>query len=859
MVKRLRQLIAVLSRWRYSDQAERDLHDEVEGYAQMLADDGRASGLPPEEARRLALAQLGSIASVEESVRQSRAGAVIEQVWQDVWCACRGLRRAPGLTAVAILTLALAVGANVAVLGIADAVLFRPLPYANADHLAIISMLDRPSGQHYAMTPYAYLEALDDAHSDVGEVGLLEPGPRVTIATADGPLDLRTMEATANYFSILGVRPALGRVFEAADDGREGQVAVLLYTAWRKRFGGDTSIVGRSVTLGDHTFDVVGVLPPDFMFPSLFAGRPDIVTLKAPVPRGAKGGTFDSIVRIAPGVSRKQAQAEVEAVAAPVAARLTQPGQTPVLEDMRGMLFPVGRSILQFLLAASGLVLLLGCANLANMLLVRARRTERDTALRVALGAGRVRLVRPILFEAVLIGVSGALVALLATKLTFATLLQQVPTVAYGEAHVGIDLRVGTAALLMGLISGLTFAAVPAWRAARLDVWALLPGRGSARGQPSRSGGPMVAIQVAVAVVLVFGGALAARAFVSVLRTPLGFSYDNVALVRERPPDDPAARETFYVRVVETLMRRPDVAAVGAAGSLPLSGEAPDEGAVVPERPSTRVGLVHVLPGYFEAVQMHLQRGRFLTWSDMQGDESAAEVSESAAHVMFPGRSPLNQTFTNGRGRSFRVVGVVNDVRRSLSRAEPPVVYALGGVGTRWMTVVVRTRDRRDAVLADLKREASTVGPATTSWWQDSVSTITAYRNPRFQTLVLGVFAALALGLTGLGVFAVVAYLVASRTREMGVRLAIGAAPASLMRLVIRQATVPVAVGAGIGLAATQGLGRLAEAQLYKVDTHDPVTLGAATIVVLAAAVLAAYLPARRASRVDPVRVLRAE
>ena len=448
------------------------------------------------------------------------------------------------------------------------------------------------------------------------------------------------------------------------------------------------------------------------------------------------------------------------------------------------------------------------------------------------------------------------------TSLLFDAMLRQVPTAAYARAPIGVDARVVVMSLAMGLLGALVFSIIPAWRATGIDVFALIQRRGGRVGGSLRIGRPMVAVQVAVAVAVVFGAAIAARAFVAVLRTPLGFSADNVVYVGIAPPKGTTDPQQFYERLLTTLGQRPDVVVAGAAGSLPFSGQAPDEGAQV-AGVKTEAGIVHTLPGYFDAAAVPIRRGRALTWDDARSDPNVAVVSESAARVMFLDREPIGSVFENSRGRQFRVVGLVPDVRNFFDRDTRPQAYVLPGEDTRVLNVVVRMRSRREAALAELKQDLRGLAPAATPsslvWWADRLETADAYRNPRFQTMVLGGLAALALGLTALGIFSVVAYLVAARTREMGVRLAIGSTPGALVGLVLKEALLPVGVGLALGAVLIMWGSRFAKAQFFKVETSDPVTLVAAIATVVGAALLAAYLPARRATRINPTDVLRAE
>ena len=778
----------------------------------------------------------------------------------DLRFALRRLLSAPLFALAAIATLALGIGANTAIFSVADAVLFRPLPYAAADELHVIQMRDEETGARATLVDYTYLKAIDEHHGGLSAVGLLESGQRLVYTDASGSDYVPLVQVTANYFDLLGARAARGRLLTATDGTASGRPALLSHELWRMRFGERDDIVGRPLTIGTATFDIVGVLPRDFVFPSVFVRTSPIVTVMPPLTRKAEGGTFHPIVRRAPGVTRQQAQGEIDALIRPLV--VSKQGRThlPYLEDVRSVLYPTGRPIMGMLFAAASLLLLLGCANLSNMLLARARKDERDCGIRIALGATRGRLVRLVACEALLIGLIGSALALVVTYMTFDLLLKQVPPIAYGRAPVGVDLRVFAFGAALGVIAALAVAAIPAWRTTRFDAQFLVQQRDAVR---SRSfGRPMVVVQVAMAVVLVFGAAVTARALLSILNVPLGFSPDRVATIGVAPALRGVGLQDFYLRAFETLSRRADVVAAGAATSLPLSPFAADQAVAVNGVRHKAVAIYHVLPGYFETLAIPLRRGRLPDASDARSGASVAVLSEAAVRVLFPDRDPIGASVATPSGGTFTVVGVVADIRRSLDQESTHPVYVLPHEAIRAMTIVVRTRSADAGTLADLKRDIAALSPNTpvgAAWWSESIAGLTAYRNPRFQTVVLGSFAALALVLTATGILGVVSFLIATRTRELGIRIAIGATPAALVGLMLRQTLMPVGIGLIAGLAATRWAGRLAEAQLFKVDVHDPATLAAASITVLVTAALAAWIPARRAGRVDPIAILRAD
>ena len=784
-------------------------------------------------------------------------------MFDDLRFALRRLRHSPGFTSVALLTLTLAIGVNVSVLSVADAVLFRPLPYENPDDVFVLRMADKQTGQRFTRVAGDLMQAINDHHSSVSHVAMTSGGPRIVVEGPAGAEVVPSVGVSANYFRLLGVRPQQGRVFDERDASAPGRPAMLSYSAWRTRFGGDSAMIGRPLSLGGLTLDIVGVLPPNFVFPSTFARRADVVTV---LPDTAlEGGAFHPIVRLDSDVTPQQAQAEMDALIVP---RARRPGSTTdvsiALDDVRAIIYPVARSVMLLLVAAAALVLTIGCANLANMLLARATRQERESGVRAALGAGSLRLVRPVFFESVIVGLAGAVLALVAAWATFDLLLPHIPRVAYGSAPVGVDSRIAWIALGMGLLAGLCFGIVPAWRSARVNPQVLL----HARHRPARRGWmkhPLIALQVAASIVLVFGAVVAARAFVSVLNVPLGFEPKNVVTVSVWPQDKGTGLQDFYRTAIESVVARPDVIAAGAAGSMPLDGAAPDQGMGMPDGTRGPAGLVHVLPGYFEAAGIRLVRGRLLDWNDVRTNPDAALLSQSAAAAAFPGADPLGRTFTNTRGRTFTVVGIVSDVLNSHgSASDRPPAYIIPGTQARGMTLVLRMRPgvRGEAVLIDLRRQIAPMAPGTpvtAEWWAERIAALSDYRNPRFQTIVLAGFGFLAMGLMAIGVYAVISFLVASRTREIGIRVAIGAEPKALIGHMVRQAAVPATLGVVAGLAATRWMARLAEAQLFQVKTADPLTLVAAAATVLCVTFVAAYLPARHAARVDPVVALRSE
>lgn len=818
-----------------------DLDEEINTHLAMEIEEAESSGTDVASARK----RFGNRTAISELAYDRWTFGGAESVALDLRFAWRSLIKSPGFTIIAALTLALGIGANTAILTIADAVLFRPLPYDDPDRVFTLVMIDKKSGRRYGLVPSDYLNALDEHHRGLSEAGVLERTS--AILDTGEPENVTAVAVDANYFRILGIQPTIGRLLAPGDD----RAILLSHETWKQRYGGDTGIVGRSVPLGKMAYSVAGVLPKDFVFPSWRAGRPEFVTLMERVNRREREGAVNPVVRLVPGVTREQAQAELDAIAGPVAEQ--EPSTSaiqPVLADIRTELYPVGRSVTRYLLAAAVLVLLIGCANLANMLTARAKHREREHGVRAALGASRARVVRPVIFESLILGLTAAGLAVLLNWASFDMLLRHVPTAAYGNAPVGVSHRVVVFTIALGFAAGLLFAAAPALLAARLDALALIRGRRE-RGRGFALRNMMVGVQVALSMLLVFGSAIAVREFLAVLRTPLGFDPQNVVTVAVTPPPglDGLARREFYSRITTALARRADIAAVGAAGALPLSGYVPEEPVKV-NGSRDGFGATHIQPGYFEAAGIRLKRGR------LPAGPNEAAMSESFVRGGVLGsRDPLDSVLQDLKDRQYRVTGIVEDVRERPVDGLSQAVYIVSGESTRVLTILVRTRAPSASLLTDIKREVGALAPGrpvTVRWWPDTIGALTEYRNPRFQSLVLGSFSSLALILTALGTYGVVAFMVARHKHELGVRLAIGASPANLIRFATRRALTPIGAGLAAGLAASIWFSHVRQ-------VVDVATLVLAAVTVAGVALLAAYLPARKAGRLDPVIVLRQE
>jgi predicted permease len=524
-------------------------------------------------------------------------------------------------------------------------------------------------------------------------------------------------------------------------------------------------------------------------------------------------------------------------------------------------MYPSIRPVLRVLLLAAILTLLIAGINVANLLLLRSKKRELDTAIRLALGARFRHLARPVMTEALLIGALSATFALLATHFALNALLSRIPSSLYEDTRLGIGRRVAIFTFTMGLAAGLAISLAGARSLLRTHPRSLLAPQShwSLRGR-FVPGQTIVILQVALALPLVVGVITVGRAFLSITNQPLGFVHTNVIKISMTPDlAEGNDRQRLYLQVLDTLRQRADVLAAGAAGSLPLDGTAPDEGLQSVANPAVRVGAVHVLPGFFEAVGIPLIKGRLLHSADARSSFGAVVINHAAARALFSTRNPLGETFRTRSGRMVTVVGVVGDATSQIGRPPMPLAYLLPADNTRSLSLLVHVPNRQEALLADIRREVSAVAtgtPISATWWTDDIRTLRVFSHPRFQMLVFGTFACFSLAVTALGMYVLLGYLGELRTHEFGVRLAIGASPSSVQRLMIRDAVTSSAFGLGIGLFGALWLGGLASATLPG-STIGAWPVISSCVVVLLAACTGALIPAVRAGRLDPAQLLR--
>jgi predicted permease len=877
--------------WRTAGQIGAEVDEEIGFHLEMRAAELERRGMTAHAAREQALAEFGDVDGTRafcremdlRDERRTRLADRLEGVLQDARFAARSLRKTPGFTAAAAVTLALGVGATTAVFSVVDAFLLRPLPVAAPERLVTLEVREA-EGDLKTSSSYPYVQDWMRAAGGVAEIAALHPG-ELSFTDGAGAAELVWgVDATDNYFRVLGVSPALGRFFAPGDDAAGAMVAVLGHAFWTRRFGADPGVVGRTVRLNGQPVEVIGIAPAGFA--GTIAGmRTDLWVPVGAYPRLNPGGDLNTrgrhswlamIGRLRPGVTHAQGAAALAAMAPGIAPEFADDGAaagaqverlTGVPPQARGTV--VG--LMTLLLATAALVLLIAATNVGGMLLARASARRREIAIRLAMGAGRGRLARLLLAESLLLfllgGAGGTLLAVWAA----AALRGWRPVASIPVAlDVGVDLKVLAFALGVSLLTGVLCGLVPALAASRpVLVPALKDGAGT--GRRTRLRGAFVVGQLAMSLLLLVTAGLFARALQGALSIDPGFRPRGVAVgeVRLRPHGyDEARGAELYRQLLERLRARPGVRAATLASVLPLSGNFDATqvwAAGGPSDPAARVrtGFAVVEGGYFGALSVPLRAGRVFGDEDRSGAPLVAVVNETLARRLWPGENAVGKRLDGGRDGEVEVVGVVADGKyQSLRDAPEPYMYLPFGQSYQGtMTVVVRHDGPAAPVLAAMHAELRALDASVPLARALPMEVVVgeSLTPQRMAAAMVGAFGTVGLLLAAVGVYGVLAYQVSQRTREIGVRMALGAGRASVLRLVLRQGMGLAVVGIGIGLALALAASRALAGMLYGLSATDPATFVAVPLLVCAAAFLASWLPARRATRVDPLVALRAE
>ncbi|HZM69838.1 MAG TPA: ABC transporter permease [Candidatus Cryosericum sp.] len=816
----------------------------------------------------------------------------METLRQDVRYGIRSLLKSPGFTLVAVLALALGIGANSAIFSVVNGVLLRPLPYPEPDRLMTVWQNNLKRGWHEdVVTPADYLEWR--AQSRSFEAMAAHMGRGFNLRAGKEAERIRGSLVSADFFKVLGATPQMGRAFLPGDAGGQGgRVALISHALWQKTFGGDPEIVGRAITLDSEPFTVLGVTPPGFEFPEsseAWALAPKGVPENPWLPPGTEITTlrglhyFPVIARLKAGVTRAEAQAEMDAIAARQAAEHPDTNADTGVEIVPLHQHLVGevRPALLVFLGAVGLVLLIACANVANMSLARSAARRREVAIRTALGATRVRLLRQCLTESVLLALLGGGAGLLLALWGCDLLLALKPDTLPGASAVGVDGRVLLFTVVLSVLTGLLFGIAPALQASFSSPLEALQegGRSSSAGPRTRLlRSVLVVSEMAIALVLLSGSGLLVRSFLRLQSVEPGLLIDSVLTVRLWTPEasypDGAKQSQFYSEVLRRVQALPGVESVAATTDLPLSGTDSYLGFQIEGRPSAgpgdgpESGLHQVTPDYFRTLGIPILRGRPLNASDVDGALSVKVVSKTLADRYWPGEDPIGKRISYGTNEKNEpqwstVVGVAGDVRQKGLHAEPrPEAYTSAlQWPSRYMTLIVRSPLDPATLAEAVRREVRAVDPAVPAYGVKTLREVLdgSLAARRFNMAVLMAFAAVAVALASIGLYGVIAYMVTQRTHEIGVRLALGARPADVLRLVVRHGMALALAGVAFGVLGALALTRALASLLVGVAATDPWTFSTVGLLLSAVAFLACLVPALRAARVEPMTALRSE
>jgi putative ABC transport system permease protein len=872
---------------------EAEMDEELRSHFENQVEKLVASGMTREEAVRRARLEFGGHEQLKEECRDVRGVSVIETLLQDLRYALRMLRNNPGFAAVAILTLALGIGANTAIFSVIDSVLLRPLPYQDPAGLVMVweNNSQHPNPHNTVSPPdfldwqsrnsaFAEMAAIFDQHANLTGNGL--------------PQEVVLQDVSANFFSVLGVNPILGRGF-TSENGRAGhdKVVIISYGFWKERFGSDTEIIGKTLVLNGHPLTVVGVAPQNFtwfikdgsftgakpemwspfVFPASFSNRKDI-------------GRFLSVVaRLKPGVTVAQAQSQMNAIAARIAEEYPDfngywgANVVPVHDQISGELRPA----LLILFGAVAFVLLIACANVSSLLLARASAREREIAVRTAMGASPWRIASQLLTESVLLALIGGAIGVALAIWGTDLLLAVSPRNLLDLRSIPIDWRVLTFAAGATLIAGLLFGFLPSYISAHSGISETLKegGRGSSAGKPRRfARSAFVVGQMCLALVLLAGSGLLIRSFIRLVGVDPGFDASHlltfkVSLPSSKYKTDPV-QLAFFQQLLARISRLPGVRSASMDSFPPFSGLGAATGVHVLSQPERSlmdlpVADVRVVgPDYFPTMQIPLRAGRLFNNQELTEERHVVLINQAFADQYLHGVNPLGQkaliymkSLEESQNTPSEIIGVVGDVRQMGldTPAEPTVYWPHPELVMSGMTILVRTANDPLTLVSAARNELQQMDPeqpmAAIATMDELLSG--SLSRSRFTMLVLGVFAALALVLASVGIYGVIAYSVTQRTQEFGIRIALGASRRDVLRLVLSQGTRLTLLGIGLGIVAALVVTRLMATLLYGISATDPVTFTAVALLLALVALAACYIPARRATRVDPIVALRYE
>jgi predicted permease len=865
---------------------DEDLERELRADLELEEEEQRERGVPAEEARYAARRAFGNTTLIREQTHEAWGWAGLERLWQDVRYALRQMARKPGFAAAVVLTMALGIGANAAIFSVLDWVLLRPLPYSHPEGLVKVwtrfTGIGLPNDQNWVSPPeFRDFQQLNQSFSDLAAISTgsfnlgLKGSPQRVVGSAVSP----------NLFTMLGTQPVIGRAFRAeeAQPGRDHEL-ILSDALWRRVFGANPSVIGATVDIDGVPYAVVGVMPKGFSYPDEAEVWAPLAFSPADLSENSRGGHgLEALGRMKPGLSMAQAQGDMDRVARTlIEQHASYPYKKfdfgiilhPLLEETVGDVKPV----LLVLMAAVGLVLLIACANIANLLLTRSTERRQEMETRLAIGASGARLARQLLTESVVLALAGGAVGLAVTPLILRGLVALAAKTLPRAVNTGIDVRVLAMTAAISVATGILFGLAPAVQVARKQSFdGLKSGRNSEGKQPKRLRSALIVAETALSVLLVAGAGLLLRSFTQILKVDPGFRPDGVLTLRVALPDaiysKPEQVRSFYSGLLSRIQSLPGVQAAGAVSNLPLSGQNSsgtttiDTQSVPMEDRTPEADQRVVTPDYFKAMGISLVRGRFFEERDTDGAPVVAIVDESLAQAYWPNQDPIGKRVhaggMEGGAPWATVVGVVRHVRnRTLeARSRVEVYWPLNQRPDGAMALAVLTAGNPMNLVPTIQREVSAIDPDLPVYRVRTMSEVMgdSLQRRRLALILLGSFAGLALLLASVGIYGVTAYGIAQRQVEIGVRMALGADRGQVLRMIMSNGMATIATGLGVGLLLSLPLTYLMKSLLFAVPASDPVALGGAILLLLVAALLAIFIPARKATKVSPMVALRYE
>jgi predicted permease len=858
---------------------DQELDEELRAYVELLTAEKITQGMGTAEARRASLIEVGGLDQVKEQVREGRMGATMESLWQDLRYGLRMLWKKPGFTLTAVLTLGLGIGASTAIFSVVDAVLLRPLPYRDAARVVELKEVSAKGVRMRVTDPnYADVRARNHSLEAIAEYSGGTPSTMMTtIIGGSEPVRAPVYAVSGEFFRVLGVAPVVGRTFLPEEVKSGTPVAIVSYGFWQRILGSKTDLAGVTLRIDNQSLSVVGVLPPNLGFPK--AADVWVPREMFPFYASRTAHNWSVIARLRPGVTLDAARADLSAIGQ----QLKQENGAGTdasdfaLIPLQEYLVGNARPALLIILAAVGFLLLVAGTNVANLLLAQMTARQKEFAVRAALGAGRLRLARQFLTENLLLaalgGAFGVLLSFWGVDLILKLNQGNLPR----ADEINVNARALAFTLALSAVVAIVLGAVSVLHVASKDLQAGLKEaarRHTGHGAGKRLRGMLVIAQVALTLVLLVGAGLLGKSFVELLRVDPGFRPESAVMMNLSLPaaddkDQQKRNALLYQQLLERLEHLPGVVAVGGINALPLTDTGADGTFLIDNDPSHtgHAEYRRASSGYFAAMDIPVLRGRVFDANDGAGAPPAAVISQALAQKYFPGADPIGGRIQfgnmDGDQRLLEIVGVVGNVREyGLDGAPALTVYAnaFQRPQSDSLAMVVRAQGDPATLIPAMRQTVKSLNPEMPTTFRTLTEVYSSSLDARrFSLVIFGVFASVALILAMLGLYGVISYMVAQRTQEIGIRLALGAQGHDVLRLILRQGMTLTLCGVVLGLVASFALTRLMASLLFGVTPHDPLTFAGVTLLLATVALIASFIPARRATKVDPMIALRSE